>query len=265
MSSLDNRVKVLEDELRILKDEIHQTLLEIQEQILIHYYPDLRSDESLARPVTTPSRPKEASDSMASGVERAALEETAADTKKEAAPTPAEPLAPMIMQMPPPTALQTPASQAPAQVVAPAPSPAPALPVGQAPAKPVIATPAPSAVQALAQMPALAMGQTSTDEGSGAFQDATVARLMAWASGSVERIGRERTIKAIQVYAQGGHLAPSVTDALLQLISLSDEEPQIERVSLRAISDALTKLEEALGIKSDTASTRRLMEETTVG
>jgi len=44
---LDQRVKALEYELKILKNEIQRTLLDIQEQVLIHYYPTLRSDDSL--------------------------------------------------------------------------------------------------------------------------------------------------------------------------------------------------------------------------
>ena len=43
---LDQRVKALEYELKILKNEIQRTLLDIQEQILVHYYPSLRSDDT---------------------------------------------------------------------------------------------------------------------------------------------------------------------------------------------------------------------------
>ncbi len=43
---LDARVKALEYELKILKNEIQRTLLDIQEQILIHYYPSLRSEDT---------------------------------------------------------------------------------------------------------------------------------------------------------------------------------------------------------------------------
>jgi hypothetical protein len=45
---LEQRVKTLEYEIKILKNEVQRTLLEIQEQILIHYYPDLRSEASLS-------------------------------------------------------------------------------------------------------------------------------------------------------------------------------------------------------------------------
>jgi hypothetical protein len=41
---MEQRVKTLEYEIKILKNEIQRTLLNIQEQILIHYYPALRSD-----------------------------------------------------------------------------------------------------------------------------------------------------------------------------------------------------------------------------
>lgn len=43
---LEQRVKALEYEIKILKNEIQRTLLDIQEQILVHYYPALRSEES---------------------------------------------------------------------------------------------------------------------------------------------------------------------------------------------------------------------------
>jgi hypothetical protein len=43
---LEQRVKALEYELKILKNEIQRTLLGIQEQVLVHYYPALRSEES---------------------------------------------------------------------------------------------------------------------------------------------------------------------------------------------------------------------------
>ncbi len=42
---LDKRIKALEYEMKILKNEIQRTLLDVQEQILLHYYPSLRSEE----------------------------------------------------------------------------------------------------------------------------------------------------------------------------------------------------------------------------
>jgi hypothetical protein len=44
--SLEIRIETLEHELKILKNEIENTLLEIQNQVLIHYYPSLRAENS---------------------------------------------------------------------------------------------------------------------------------------------------------------------------------------------------------------------------
>ncbi|MBI5302720.1 MAG: hypothetical protein HY868_11325 [Chloroflexi bacterium] len=43
---LEQRVKALEYEVKILKNDLQRTLLEIQEQVLLHYYPSLRADDS---------------------------------------------------------------------------------------------------------------------------------------------------------------------------------------------------------------------------
>lgn len=42
---LEQRVKALEYEMKILKNEVQRTLLDIQEQVLVHYYPSLRTEE----------------------------------------------------------------------------------------------------------------------------------------------------------------------------------------------------------------------------
>ena len=42
---LEQRIKKLEDELKILKNQIQTTLLEIQSEVMSHYYPYLRADE----------------------------------------------------------------------------------------------------------------------------------------------------------------------------------------------------------------------------
>lgn len=43
---LEQRVKTLEQEIKILKGQIQRTLLDVQEQLLIHYHPSLRTAES---------------------------------------------------------------------------------------------------------------------------------------------------------------------------------------------------------------------------
>jgi hypothetical protein len=44
--ALEDRVKALEEEMNVLKNQIQATLLEIQEQVLMHYYPSLRGQAS---------------------------------------------------------------------------------------------------------------------------------------------------------------------------------------------------------------------------
>jgi hypothetical protein len=51
----ESRIEALEHELKILKNEIQTTLLEIREQILNHYYPELRAEEPL-RTLSLPVR-----------------------------------------------------------------------------------------------------------------------------------------------------------------------------------------------------------------
>lgn len=62
--NLETRVETLEHELKILKSEIEATLLEIQEQVLIHYYPTLRAEDStppqeIAKHVSSRSRSRQ--------------------------------------------------------------------------------------------------------------------------------------------------------------------------------------------------------------
>jgi len=42
---MEQRVKTLEQEMKILKNQVQKTLLDIQEQILIHYHPALRAED----------------------------------------------------------------------------------------------------------------------------------------------------------------------------------------------------------------------------
>jgi hypothetical protein len=52
---LEQRVKTLEYEIKVLKSEIQRTLLDVQEQVLIHYYPNLRSEDRTAPKSAAPA------------------------------------------------------------------------------------------------------------------------------------------------------------------------------------------------------------------
>ncbi|HOG45591.1 MAG TPA: hypothetical protein PLB78_03000 [Anaerolineae bacterium] len=227
--ALENRVKTLEDELGILKDQIRNTLLEIQEQILFHYYPDLRAQEAPAPDAAAPALRGNGSQHGAasfSGVQRV--------TMAELEPAPAVD--------------------------------APALRVGS-----LVRSDALRSLSDAGDAPEAALPPEGTGAASLAPPEAEstdwglVARLTEWAGGSVQKIGKERTIRAIEIYANAGYLDQGVRDALLQLIELSDDEPPAERVRLRVVLELLLKLNEALGRDVDVAATRRLVEEVKVG
>lgn len=194
--ALEDRIKVLEDEIAILKGQIHTTLLEIHEQILNHYYPELRADDSGLPDAPGPARPAKALGFV--GLQRVTLEEPA-PTENEA-----------------PGGAETEAAQA---------------------------TP------------------RSGSENRASWP--MVAQLMKWASDSVERIGAERTARALEICAQGGCLAPGIRDMLLQFISLSDNGAAPATVGLRAIADALSELNDILG--SAETSGAKLAEKSDLG
>ena len=95
---LDQRVKALEYEMKILKNEVQRTLLDIQEQVLIHYYPALRADDSVPSEGTKQSlesiRERRASvggTTASPGVKQVSLEELrAVERDNSASPRPAE-------------------------------------------------------------------------------------------------------------------------------------------------------------------------------
>lgn len=177
--ALEDRVKALEQEMKVLKNEIQSTLLDIQEQVLIHRYPSLRAEESL---------PPE-------GVMRS-LESTSEERKGK-----------------PKEALTSPE------------------------------------------------GQLSSRSKKGVPRP-PFAELVGWVSDSVERIGGQRTREAIEIYANGGYLAPEVRDILLQFISLSDEEDAPEKVEMKEVRDILLKLNKVLGHETVEVAPSPIEEET---
>ena len=82
---LEERVLALEYEVKILKNEIQRTLLDIQEQLLVHYYPALRAEEvNPAEGVTQAAEAlaaKQAGASILPAVKKVTLEEIRARHK----------------------------------------------------------------------------------------------------------------------------------------------------------------------------------------
>ncbi|MBK7917042.1 MAG: hypothetical protein IPJ94_12420 [Chloroflexi bacterium] len=53
---IEQRVKSLEQEMKILKNQVQKTLLDIQEQILVHYHPALRTEDESYDEISAPAR-----------------------------------------------------------------------------------------------------------------------------------------------------------------------------------------------------------------
>lgn len=227
--ALEDRVKALEDETAVLRDQIRQTLLEIQEQILMHYYPDLRSRESSpanAAPYNPRGNGASKSAPPFPGVQRFVL---------------GQPEETHVVSAPPHNDATHPNES----------TPGPAVDTSSS------AAPAPS-IESVVAAPTRSDNCESSDL-------ATIARVTAWATDTVQKIGKQRTAKAIEIYAQGGCIDPAIKATLLDLIALSDDEVPVQRVSLKVILDTLLKLNEALGRKTDLEATRALLKEVTIG
>jgi hypothetical protein len=102
---LEQRVKTLEYELKILKNEIQRTLLDIQEQVLVHYYPDLRTNsdsdaDAVSHSMATIQEKKGQLDATAQLRARAAAASEKANP--QSAPIAAVPVAPTPTPPPPP-------------------------------------------------------------------------------------------------------------------------------------------------------------------
>lgn len=223
--SLETRVETLEHELKILKNEIERTLLEIQNQVLIHYYPSLRAEDA------TP--PKELLPLLESAFTE--VDESASPLAKrppEAEGTPAPPPKTKevslteIKRKPMPTlAAREPA----AAKVAVTPAKVTILP-----AKGTPATPAPASVATL-----------SWPEEP--IQQALLPLLAKWVNESVEKIGKELTQNMVESSANAEQITPEVMDLLLQFITVCDEEHPPETLDTKELMDVLLKLDKMLG------------------
>ena len=87
---LEQRVKTLEYEMKILKNEIQRTLLDIQEQVLVHYYPALRTEEAVP------------TDGIVQAVEAIRAKQVTAPAPAAAAPVSVAPPAPAPEPVAPP-------------------------------------------------------------------------------------------------------------------------------------------------------------------
>jgi hypothetical protein len=256
-TKLEQRVKTLEYELKILKNEIQKTLLEIQEQILVHYYPTLRAEDSTPGEELRQNYENIQQRKSALAAESGALPPA---SKMPAAPpvaAAAEP-APAIAK---PVSLDelrrgggTTRAATPAPV---APSPA----MSAAPAQPGAAT-QPGVAAQPAQPTLLSPQELNpvTPE-----QQATVMALSSWVTDTAQKIGGERTARLIEVCNQKRVVGPQYGDLLKRLSVFINTMPAPESVPVNEFLNALVKLDEALGRQPDVDRALALIEEMKLG
>lgn len=206
---LEHKVRVLEQELQILKNQIQATLLDIQEQLLTNHYPSLRADDAgyVPPPVAAqPNPPVEAAVQPA----QAAPQDYDAYHDTQDTPLPGSIVRTIALD-------ESNGDHPPEAQPEPEPLPAP---------------------DALA--PDMGWdGQDQPPPQAGAAPNwEAFTRLSEWACSSAERMGASRTRKLIAMYVDSGYFDAADEDALLQLVSLYDDDGSIDRQRLDEMREA---------------------------
>lgn len=214
--SLETRVETLEHELKILKNEIERTLLEIQNQVLIHYYPALRAEDATPPkdllPLLESAFTEEDDETAAPRANRRAEED------QTAAPLPkAKEVSLMGIKRKPKKVASLSA---------------------QEPAVKLEATPARVAVTS-----APVNDRPWAEE---VIQQTLLPPLAKWVNESVEKIGKALTQTMVESAAKAEQITPEVMDLLRQLITLRDEDHPPAAVDTKAMMDVLLKLDKML-------------------
>ena len=212
--SLETRVETLEHEFKILKNEIERTLLEIQNQVLVHYYPTLRAEDAAPSKDLLPlleSAFKEAEDETAA---KMANHQTEDDETPASLPNTKEVSLTEIKSKPkklPPKATPT------AKVEA--------VPVK------VAGTPAKGKAPQWPEEP---------------IEQALLPPLAKWVNESVEKIGKELTQNMVESSGDAEQISPEVMNLLLQFITLCDEENPPEQIDTKELLEVLLKLDKMI-------------------
>jgi len=236
MKQLEQRVKTLEYEIKILKNEVQRTLLDIQEQILVHYYPSLRSENDGPSEGTIQS------------IEEIRQKKQQLGGDRTSAPAAGQPAAGQ---------------------------PAAGQPAAGRPAGGQSASPDPSASmgpkmkevsldEAKAQRPSPNDVPTPAEDAEKKEQDEMVV-LSGWVSSTAKRIGKDPTSTLVRAYIEQDILSPHVEQPLLRLIGLIDQSDTPSNVAVNDILRAVMKLDELLGRDSDIDEALSIIEQANLG
>lgn len=223
---LEQRVKSLEYEMKILKTEIQRTLLDIQEQILVHYYPSLRAEDTGPSEGTWQSL------------------ESIRERKGPPGESRAVPEAPTVLEVS--TVLDDPD-------------------VTEPPAVAGIKQVTLAEIRAARDGTSVPSDGGSSSTSGGEAGQASVVKLSGWVSNTVKKMGGERTIKLIKACARRGWIAARSAETLLRVASLSSEDDVPEIVAINEVLTALLKLSELLGRGSDIEEALTVIEEASLG
>ena len=259
---LEQRVKTLEYEMKILKNEVQRTLLDIQEQVLVHYYPALRAEET---------KPSEGTIQAVEALRSRQGAQPTAPTSPSAAPAAPAPSA-------------APAVPLSTSSAAPAPSVAPAVPLPTSPAasaSTVAPTASPSAAPATFKTVAVAAPPPGTSavpvlknvslEENRAAQSELAAEEAKANPGSVDKLV-DREKKPVSESTEGGTfdaatLAERGGVKLLEWLMNSATKVDGERDEKRVneVLDQLTKLNSLVDRTATMEEALRLIEEGKLG
>jgi hypothetical protein len=241
---LDQRVKALEYEMKILKNEIQRTLLDIQEQILVHYYPALRSEE------TKPS------DGLMQTIEQLRAKQVGSPTGSSA-PVASAPL-PV-----PSTPVTPPSPMTPAPVTSPAIDAGAVKKVVDWAKQPSQETDAP---QPLARKVSLDEIRTQTEKIAAPTPTnihANLPKLLEWVMNNGVKIGGPRTVKIVDVYGRKGFLPADIKGTLMSVAALNKEAP--EKVASTDVLNGLLELDKLVGRPGNPDDALSFMEEANLG
>lgn len=212
--SLETRVEILEHELKILKNEIERTLLEIQNQVLVHYYPSLRAEDSAPPKDLLPLLESAFAEEEDEPETKMANRDTEANEMPAIGPKTKEISLTEVKQKRGPTL--TPREMSVAKVVAPA-----------------------KAVVSLANPKTSLWPEEVIDQ-------ALLPALAKWVNESVEKIGKELTQNMVESSANAEQITPAVMNLLLQFVTLCDEDHPPAEVTTKELMDVLLKLDKLL-------------------
>ena len=228
MKQLEQRVKTLEYEIKILKNEVQRTLLDIQEQILVHYYPTLRAEDE---------GPSEGT--IQSIEEIREKKRQLGGDERQAQPAPSG------------------SRNATIQAHAGSGTPMKEVSLDEIRAERGASDGGDGASDGASDGP-------SMEEIEGKEQDEMVI-LSGWVSSTAKRIGKDPTSKLVRAYIDEDILSPHVEQPLLRLVGLIDQSDTPDNVAVNDILRAVMKLDELLGRNSDIDEALSVIEQAGLG